>query len=275
ALTSFESPSTIAGPEEEAVSQHPPEKRVWMEGVRETAADGETERCARCSRTFRGAWDRHETAKGVLCHLCAVQADESYQPPSQNEKRELYRPAPPKKVAAPQAAGASEEQARKKKGLLILAVVGTVTVVGAMVFPVEVWVAEFFTSDMEQAQDLPAAWYWLAVVLGFLVSALGQGGALYATLGMMDLLYDEPRDNLFAVAYLGIAFAILDLIAFGMILGLLFFVVKLMMISERFHLRAEGGAGFVIIWFLVSLILGPAMVMVDLMLRGIVAGIAM
>ncbi len=37
--------------------------------------------CARCGRAFRGDWDKHPTAEGAICHICANQ----YQDPSTTE----------------------------------------------------------------------------------------------------------------------------------------------------------------------------------------------
>jgi len=293
--TAFESPAPDTA-EVAADSEVPApaivRERIWTGGIREVVAEAEAEPCSRCGRAFRGAWDRHERPGGPICHLCAVRADATYQPPSQGERRDLFRPVPPKPMATPELDTArAEEREKKKRGLLIIAAAGVVTVLLAVVMPVEVWMASFFATDLSRALELPAPWLWTIRVLSFATVAFAQGTALYVTLAMMNLLYEDRRDNVITVVYLGVAFAVLNrlvrageglFLSFGPAAGafvalalFLSFVIKIMMIADRFHLRAENGLGFVLAWLIVSILLSPCIQMVERLLAGTVAAIAL
>ncbi len=291
-LNSFESPTPSE--QTEGVASPTPDRsaptRAWSEGIREVASEGVEGTCARCGRPFRGDWDRNPHADGDVCHLCAVRADDAYKVPTFTERNDLMRPKPPRPVARTEEKIPSKWE-EHKQGILILSGVGICSVIAVTVLPVEYWMAALFAPDRERAQDLPVAWMWVVKVLGFVASAFGQGLGLYVTLALLELLYEDMRDNLPSIIFLGIAFAVMNAmvdwgtahfgvfgLAAGILLGMAFivsFIIKLLMISARFPLRMEGGCGFVLAWFLCSLLLGPAMRMVEQLLGALVAAIAL
>lgn len=292
AFDSFESPPPTEEPTQavSATQERAPATRTWSEGIREVAPEGIEGACVRCGRAFRGDWDRNARAEGDVCHLCAARADEAYTAPTLAERDKLMRPQAPRPVATTTEKPPSKWE-ENKKGILLLAGCGVLTILAATVLPVEYWVAALFAPDRERALELPVAWIWVVKVLGFVASAFGQGLGLYVTLAMLDLLYKDARDNVPSIIFLGIAFAVLNAMfkwgtahfgVFGPMAGVLlamgFFVsfcIKLLMISSRFPLRMEGGCGFVMVWFLCSLLLGPAMRMVERLLGALVAAIAL
>ena len=286
-LTGFESPSA-----EEPVPEPTPASRPWQGRIREMPpAVADEARCARCNRSFRGDWDRHPRAEGILCHLCATQADQTYKPPSPELRRELFRPDPPKKLP-PVTAPNKLDSVKTKKELLLLTGVAISVLVLVNVFPVEQWAALLFTSDLSKAENLPAAWQWLARIAGFALGATANGITLFAALSWTQLLHPGGiKQNLGPLIYLGVVFAALNLAvlyatryfgvfgpAAGILIGLALIIslmIKMLMIAGQFHIRMEGGVGFFLAWALASLLMKPCIFAMEMLVHGIIAAIAL
>ncbi len=284
----FESPSAIA--DEPAP---PPVPRAWEGRVRETvhAAD-EAARCARCQRAFRGNWDMHRQPEGIVCHICHTQAEKDYIKPEDWLRRELYRPAPPHKVPQQPHPDAEEKERKKRKEIIALSAVAVVTLILINVLPVEKWMAMVFVSDMDKASDLPSAWYWVVRVVNIAVSTLGQGITLYAALAWSRIAYEGGiEENWPTVAYLAVVFTILNglvtlaatyfmvfMMLYRILVGLaatVALMIKLMMIAERYPLRIESAMSFCLSWMLCSLLLWPCKFVIDRLVQGLVAAIAL
>ncbi|MBL7648470.1 MAG: hypothetical protein JNK74_20010 [Candidatus Hydrogenedentes bacterium] len=284
----FESPSGVA---EEA--SPPPVQRAWEGRVREAVRTPDAEaRCARCQREFRGDWDMHRHPDGVVCHICHTQAEKDYIKPEDWLRRELYRPAPPRKMHQQPHPEAEEKERRKRKEIITLSVVAAVALVAINVLPVERWMATLFMSDMEKAADLPTAWHWVVRGVNIAVSTLGQGITLYAALAWSRLAYEGGiEENWPTVAYLAVVFTILNelvtlaatyfmvfMMLYRILVGLaatIALMIKLMMIAERYPLRLESAISFCLSWLLCSLLLWPCTFVIHRLVQGIVAAIAL
>lgn len=265
----FESPSSIA-----QVPQPPPVERAWEGRVREAVGiTEESTRCTRCDRAFRGAWDQHPRSEGLLCHLCASQAEKDYIVPEDWQRRELYRPVPPRKLHQAPDPDAGEAARKKRKDIILLSAMAVVTLVVINVFPLEDWMATLFSANLDKAPDLPVAWHWVSKAVGVAVTSLGQGIILYAALKWTKLLYDGGLgENWPALAYLSVVFALMDEFIGGNIIT---FIIKVLMISERFPLRMDNGISFLLTWVLCGMLLWPCNLAIHLMLQGIVSAIAL
>lgn len=284
----FESPSSIA--DEPAP---PPVQRAWEGRVRETVRTlDEAARCARCDRAFRGDWDMHRQPDGVVCHICHTQAEKDYIKPEDWLRRELYRPAPPRKVHQQPHPDTEEQERKKRKEIITLSIVAVVTLIIINVLPVEKWMAMVFVSDLDKASDLPSAWYWVVRVVNIAVSTIGQGITLYAALAWSRIAYEGGiEENWPTVAYLAVVFTILNelvtlaatyflvfMMLYRILVGLaatVALMIKLMMISERYPLRIESAMSFCLSWLLCSLLLWPCKFAIHQLVQGIVAAIAL
>lgn len=284
----FESPS----PQVDA-SVPPPTERAWEGRVREGMGTSEDNaRCARCARAFRGAWDIHRKPEGLLCHICASQADKDYVVPEASLRRELYRPEPPRKIHRAPDPGLDEAARKKRKEIMAFSAVAVVTLAAALIFPVEDWIAAIFSADLGKAPDLPVAWFWVARGVHLLVSALGQGLTLYLALAWSRLLYEGGiAENWPALTYLAVVFTILNelvmlaatyFVVMGPVGGLLVgmaatvaLIIKLLMISERYTLQLEGCVSFFMSWVLSGFLLWPCTFAVHQLLQGIVSALAL
>lgn len=266
----FESPTSLA--EEPLASQ--PIERAWEGRVREVVpAAVEGVRCVRCNRAFRGAWDQHARPDGLVCHICAVQAEKDYEVPDDGRRRELYRPEPPRKIQQAPDPEALEKAQKKRKEIILFSVVAIAILVAVNVFPVEDWMATIFSADAGKAPDLPVAWYWVSKAVGVAVTFLGQGIILYAALKWTRLLYDGGLgENWPALAYLAVVFSLMDEFVGGNIIT---FIIKVLMISERFPLRMDNGFSFLLTWSLCGLLLWPCNFAIHMALQGIVSAIAL
>lgn len=291
--TGFETPTG----DEEAPPPAEVPARTWEGGVRETISDQQDTygRCVRCNRPFRGDWDKNPKWDGAVCHICATRADPAYKPPDLQSKRELYRPAPPKKIAPAKPADDSEAReanAKKKREVILLISVAAITLVMVNVFPVETWMAMFFAADLSQAEGLGTGWQWVIYISNFAIGALGHMAALYVALSLSNLLHPGGfEQNGGPLIYLGIAFEILNTILavmsvlfrfFGILgtvlVGIAFVIMitmKYLMVSARFHIGFEGFVGFFIAWIMASLIMKPCVFALHKVVHGIVAAIAL
>lgn len=284
----FESPS---GMDEAPVT--PPVQRAWEGRVRETVRrEDEAARCARCQRAFRGDWDMHSHPEGVCCHICHTQAEKDYVKPEDWLRRELYRPAPPRKIQPRAHPEAAEKERQRKTEIITLSVAAAATLLFINIFPVERWVALLFASDMEKAADLPAAWYWVVRGVNIAVNTLGQGITLYAALTFSRIAYEGGiEENWPTVAYLAVVFTILNelvtlaasyfmvfMMLYGVLVGLaatVALMIKLLMIAERYALRVESIMSFCLSWMLCSLMLWPCTFVIHRLVQGLVAAIAL
>lgn len=268
------------------------QSRAWAGQVREVVPEAVSgEHCAQCRRPFRGEWDRNVRPEGAICHLCATRADQNYEAPTDWMKRELYRPAPPRKLQQNQPGPEVDEAQRKKRREIVaLSVVAVVVLVVVNVFPVEEWAAALFTVDREKVAALPGIWNWVARGVNFLVSVIGQVITLYMALKWSRLLYEGGwGENWPTLTYLGVFFAFFnELVILAMALftvlgpaariltgmaALITFVFKMLMISERYPLRLEGGIGFLLSWCLCGLMLWPCTYAIHRLLHGLLAAI--
>lgn len=268
------------------------EPRAWAGQVREVVREEVSgEHCAQCRRPFRGEWDRNARPEGAICHLCASRADQNYEVPSDWMKRELYRPAPPRKLRQQQPGPEVDEAQRKKRREIVaLSIVAVLTLVVVNVFPVEDWAAALFTADREKAAALPGIWNWVARGVNFLVSVIGQVITLYMALAWSRLLYEGGWDeNWPTLTYLGVVFAIFnELVMLAMVLfmvlgpavgiltgmaALVTFAIKMLMISERYPLRIEGGITFLLSWIVCGLMFWPCTFALHRLLNGLLSAI--
>lgn len=285
----FESPSSLA--EEQAAP--PPVERAWEGRVREAVpAAVEGVRCVRCNRAFRGAWDQHASPDGLVCHICATQAEKDYEVPADWLRRELYRPSPPRKLQQAPDPNADEAKRKKRKEIIMLSAAAVVTLIAINILPVEAWVARIFAADLERAADLPSAWYWVSRGVHIVVSIFGQGLTLYAALAWTKLLYEGGlEENWRTLTGLAIVFTVLNeltvlaakyFIVFGPAAGILIgmaavvgFMTKMLLISDRYPLRVESGFSFLLSWIACGLLLWPCTFAVHQVLQGIVSAIAL
>lgn len=287
----FESP----GAPVESEPESPAVSRAWQDGIREHAArPGPAGCCARCQRPFRGAWDVNQRPGGDLCHICATQADRAYAPPSENERRTLYRPDPPRtRPPEPEPGDSDESRARKKREILVFVGIAAITLLLVNVLPVETWVAMFFSAAPENAADLPRAWIWVIRTMNFGISVCAHAAALYLALHLIGALDGERfRDDLPTLAWLGVVFTILNLFVnfagnyFGMVFGpvagilmglalLVSLMIKLLLIANHFPARMEGAIGFLMCWAFASLLLKPCVFVTHRLFHGLIAAIAL
>lgn len=285
----FESPSTLA---EDPVPPAPVE-RAWEGRVREAIpASVEGVRCVRCNRAFRGSWDQHERPDGLVCHICASQAEKDYQVPEDWRRRELYRPTPPRKVQQAHDPAADEAAKKKRKEIIVLSIIAVVTLVAINVLPVEKWIAGIFSADLERAADLPAAWFWVSRGVHFIVSVLGQGLILYAALAWTKLLHEGGlQENWPTLTGLAIVYTLLNegtmlaakyFIAFGPAAGILIgmaavvgLMIKMLLVWDRYAIHMESGFAFLLSWIACSFLMWPCTFAIHQVLQGIVSAIAL
>lgn len=288
AANAFESPTALAV---EAPPQ--PVNRSWEGSVRETIRNtDEGACCAKCRRVFRGDWDRNQRPEGIICHLCATQAEKDYVKPEDWLRRELYRPVPPRKVHQAPNPNEDELAKKKRKEILGLSVAAVVTLIAINVLPVEDWMALIFAADLDKAVDMPVAWAWVARGVNIAVSVLGQWLVLYTALAWSRLLYEGGlEENWTTLLYLAVAFTgmneLLSLastyfIVLGPLAGILvglaavvFLYIKFLMIAERYPLRLESGFGFLLSWILCTFLMWPCTYVVHQAVQGIVSAIAL
>lgn len=284
----FESPTALV-----VEAPPPPVSRTWEGSVRETIRNtDEGACCAQCRRLFRGDWDRHQRPEGIICHLCATQADKDYVKPEDWLRRELYRPVPPRKAQQAPDPNVEELAKKKRKEIILLSIVALVTLLVVNVLPVEHWMALIFAADLDKASDLPSAWYWVARTVNIAVSILGQGLVLYSALAWSRMLYEGGvEENWPTLAYLAVVFAGLNELVvlaltyfavFGPLAGILVgmvatvgLIIKLLMIAERYPLRLESAFGFILSWFLCSFLMWPCTYVIHQAVQGIVSAIAL
>ena len=267
----FESPTSLT----EEPPAPPPTERAWEGRVREVAPAAAVEgvRCARCNRTFRGAWDQHARPDGFVCHICASQAEKDYKVPDDGRRRELYRPAPPRKIQHAPDPEAGKATQKKRQEIIRISVVAVLALVAVNIFPVEDWMATIFRADASKAPELPVVWHWVSKAVGVGVTFLGQGIILYAALKWTNLLYDGGLgENWPTLAYLAVVISLMDEFIGGNIIT---FIIKLLMISERFPLRIDNGISFLLTWSLCGVLLWPCNFAIHQVLQGIVSAIAL
>jgi hypothetical protein len=141
--------------------------------------------CARCGRTFRGAWDRNPHEYGPICSICARQASEmvppahlahlpqgTAAPPTREELREIRQAA--------EAAAEPPPEARDYRGLVPFLIVSGLVMLAVLVLPVEEWMARLVMSvENREVRDVSPQWtrvLWL-LVLAFMF--LRELGAVY------------------------------------------------------------------------------------------------
>ena len=87
------------------------------------------------------------------------------------------------------------------------------------------------------------------------------------------MLYDGGlEENWKTLTYLSIVFAIMNT-ALGV--NIITFIVKVLMISERYPLRMDNGVSFLLSWALCSLLCWPCTFAINQLLQGIVSAIAL
>lgn len=197
-------------------------------GISPSAHAGPTPKshaCARCGRTFRGAWDRNRSAEGEVCHICAQRLDVAppVPEPAQAAPPPLYDLANPqtRHTLSPQAAQigffrrildplrAAWEDWRI--GGAVLAGVAVVLILLADRFRVAEYIAEFFAAPADLDSAAIAPWvHGLAFTLVVLRPVVQHFIMLYMLLAWCDVL---PNDtfvkNLVALGAVAVVLALI------------------------------------------------------------------
>ncbi len=224
--------------------------------------------CARCGRTFRGAWDRNRSAEGEICHICARRLDAAppVPEPAQTPPPPLRDFANPqtRHVVPPQAvqrgfAGRMLEPLRPawedwRIGGAALVGVAVVLILLADRFPVAEYIAEFFAAPVDLDSAVIAPWvHWLAFTLVLLRPVVQHFIMLYMLLAWCDAL---PNDtfvkNLIALGAVAVVLALIGWCV-GMLTIVGFFlamVLQVYFVVHLYDLNLEQAMRIFPCWFL-------------------------
>ncbi len=224
--------------------------------------------CARCGRTFRGAWDRNRSAEGEICHICARRLDTQAPPPqpAQTPPHPLRDFAHPqdRHVGAPQVikrgfVGRMLEPLRPvwedwRIGGAALAGVAVMGILLADRFPVAEYIAELFAAPADLDSAAIAPWvYWLALALVLLRPVVQHFIMLYMLLAWCDALPNDTfAKNLIALGAVAVLLALIGWCAMMLpILGFILAVVlQVYFVVHLYDLNLEQAMRMFPCWFL-------------------------
>lgn len=277
--------------EDACVSPSAPERRIENRPAstanrKDMTAEEQTAptQCNRCGRAFRGDWDQHQTAIGLLCHICfnmaetqdrlrALAAEETGAGGAE-ALSSLALDAQPEPGRPPENEADSDlrqraEWERRKQAAAAIAGVAIIVVTIFLVFTTDP-LPERSSTDPTQAlerateADYPAALAWFAFALRPLLRFAAFHIALYmalrfssffVTAGILQdqipLIFKSFGVWLF---WAGIGWFVLQFPLIGPALWLLCFVISLIMIYLIVDMNIGDILTFCVLWIMFSLL---------------------
>lgn len=177
--------------------------------------------CASCGRPFRGDWDRFLSSEGVLCLICKRQAAEPTEAPAPG------REPLPKAISTAKLSTIRPPKTKKpppsRREVVIFVTVSAVLIGAAMLFPVERYIAEFFSQGTRIANEDFTTPVWIAfLAVNFLVGVISTFVVLYTVLSWSNKLpNDSVQANTVSVGLVCLLIHVITFIMTSYGLGLL------------------------------------------------------
>jgi len=259
-------------------------------GAKPEKLAGQSQGCARCGRPFRGDWDRTPMDVGVFCYRCANLC--SSKDPSAlagSAVPALHNPPPmPREMHPdrPWQSGDGFDQrldqrhlARRKefltkyKGPLIFAAVSALVMMLVMILPVERYVAYLiYGADAKPAEEASPVFWTLIAVLGVFLQIMRYFVTLYLLLAFSNKLPNETfGKNLIAVGAVAIPLGLANLAALNFLLAFSVGIGRILVVWHLYQLEFK----HLLLFWLLSLLLGPLFQALDALAYGILAAIAL
>ena len=266
-----------------------------MSDSRATRITPGIERCVRCARPLRGAWDRYETADGIHCHICANQ----YQPKTEPWSPPLPEPPPaldrdsrvnpfdgrgqvlveePRRNARYAPAGPAtgleriKDLVQTKTAKLTFAGLGVLLFALALALPVEEYAADLFAPDPGRVSELGPGWGYLVLGFGFVLNCLETLVWLYLGLLWLNRLpNDTPGKNLIALGVVAVVLQLVGFAGLNLYLGLVVCLAQYAILHHLYDLDFSD----LLMLILLSILLAPLFWALEAFCWGVAAAVAL